>query len=141
MARRRTSSSLPLPWENRGQWVRELFAGGRVRSLLVLGCLLGGGGVVWELESRRERVDDTRATIVEVRRAVIAFRRDFGRCPYNVRELVHPPRSGAHYLDSTPVDAWGRALWVRCPGRYDPEGVDIVSAGASGSFLDDDNVQ
>jgi hypothetical protein len=55
-------------------------------------------------------------------------------------ELVHPPRSGVRYLDEEPLDAWGQPLWVRCPGRYDEDDADVVSAGPSGNFLNDDNI-
>jgi len=58
-----------------------------------------------------------------------------------VDELLHPPRSGRRYLRSVPLDGWGRAFWVRCPGRYDPDGADVVSAGPSGTLLADDNLQ
>lgn len=89
---------------------------------------------------QRQRVRETRAAIAEVKRSIAAFRADLGRCPHSLHELMHPPRSGQRYLRRIPVDGWGQAFWVRCPGRYDPEGVDVVSAGPSGSFLEDDNL-
>jgi hypothetical protein len=63
-----------------------------------------------------------------------------GRCPRSTFELVHPPKTGAHYLDAVPTDGWGRPLHIRCPG-YDKRDVAlIVSAGPSGSLLADDNL-
>jgi hypothetical protein len=56
--------------------------------------------------------------------------------------LVHPPRSGVHYLAEPPVDAWGRSVHLRCAPRgpgQSPE-IEATSAGVSGSFLDDDNI-
>jgi hypothetical protein len=91
--------------------------------------------------ANRERERDTRAAQTEIKRAIAAFRTDMGRCPHSLSELIHPPRSGRHYLTSIPVDGWGNAFWVECPGRYDPDGVDVVSAGPSGNLLDEDNLQ
>jgi hypothetical protein len=77
--------------------------------------------------------------LVEVERATRAFVRDLGRCPQDTNELVHPPKSGRHYLSEPPFDAWGRAPHVRCLGG-ERTVIEVVSAGPSGSFLDDDNV-
>jgi hypothetical protein len=43
-------------------------------------------------------------------------------------------------LRRAPTDGWGRRLFLRCPGRFDPDSVDVVSAGPSGDFFVDDNV-
>lgn len=106
---------------------------------------LAAAAVVLALIARsaehRQRVVETRATIAEIKRAISSFRADMGRCPQSIHELMHPPRSGRRYLRRIPVDGWERAFWVRCPGRYDPDGADVVSAGPSGSLLDDDNIQ
>lgn len=141
MARRRGASPIALPWEQGGSRLRALVAPARWRVALVLValalCLLGLGH---GMQARR-REQRTRAVIAQVRRALSRFRGDFGRCPHSMRELVHPARAGVRYLRQMPVDGWGRPLWVRCPGRYDPDDVDVVSAGPSGNFLDDDNIQ
>ncbi|MEZ4246678.1 MAG: hypothetical protein R3B99_00330 [Polyangiales bacterium] len=47
---------------------------------------------------------------------------------------------GAAFLARAPTDGWGHRLFLRCPGRFDPDSVDVVSAGPSGSFFVDDNV-
>jgi hypothetical protein len=140
MARKKHETALTMPWESRGAWLRELLFGRRVRYLpwLVLG-LLSVAGLLFSAH-RRGQVRDTRLVIDRVQRAVSAFRLDFGRCPSSMTELVHPPRSGVRYLEVEPLDAWGSPLWVRCPGRYDDSGADVVSAGPSQSFLVDDNV-
>lgn len=142
MARnRRFGRGVALPWERRGAWIRELLAGRRWKVLLGAAAVAAVLLMVASSAEHRERVQETRAAIAEIKRAVSAFRADNGRCPHSLYELMHPPRSGARYLQRTPVDGWGRAFWVRCPGRYDPDGVDVVSAGPSGSFLVDDNIQ
>ena len=134
-------ASIALPWERRGAWVRELLAGRRWKVLLLLALALLALLFVVSSAEHRQRVRETRAAIAEIKRSIAAFRADMGRCPVSIHELIHPPRSGRHYLRRVPVDGWGRAFWVRCPGRYDPDGADVVSAGPSGSFLVDDNLQ
>jgi len=142
MARyKQTTRGVALPWERRGAWVRELLAGRRWKVLVLLSIVLGVLVLVGSAAERRQRVRETRAAVAEIKRAITAFRADLGRCPHSLYELIHPPRSGERYLRSVPVDGWGRPFYVRCPGRYDPDGVDVVSAGPSGSFLIDDNIQ
>jgi hypothetical protein len=139
--RRRAATSVALPWERQGSRLREFFASGRWR--IALGLLVGAGiaFAIWSSAEGREKVRRTRETIAETRRALAQFREDLGRCPHSMRELTHPSRVGTRYMRDEPLDAWGNPLWVRCPGRYDPDGVDVVSAGPSGNFLVDDNVQ
>ncbi len=142
MARhKQTTRGVALPWERRGAWVRQLLAGRRWKVILILAAILAVLALVGNAAEQRRRARETRATIGEIKRAVASFRADFGRCPHSLYELMHPPRSGERYLRATPVDGWGHAFHVRCPGRYDPDGVDVVSAGPSGSFLVDDNIQ
>jgi len=138
-ARERTSQ-VTLPWEPRVGLVRDLLSGRRIRLVpIVLAALLAIGFVARHELAERDLVR-TRDVIDRTHRAIAHFRADMGRCPSTIRELVHPPRTGAHYLETEPLDAWGQALWVRCPGRYDPDGEDVVSAGPSGSFLSDTTV-
>jgi hypothetical protein len=134
-------TGIVLPWESRVAFLREVVYEGRIRwiPVAVAGLLAIAWGV--SLAIHRHDVESTRRTIDDVHRALDAFRVDYGRCPATMRELLHPPRTGHRYLDAEPVDAWGAPLWIRCPGRYDPEGADVVSAGPSGNFLDADNVQ
>ncbi|MGE0791435.1 MAG: type II secretion system protein GspG [Sandaracinaceae bacterium] len=140
--RRQLGRAINLPWEQRGAWLRDfvrtrrwrVLAAAAIAALLLL--------FVARSAEQRQRVRETRASIAEIKRALAAFRADLGRCPHSLYELMHPPRTGGRrYLRHIPVDGWGRAFFVRCPGRYDPEDADVVSAGASGSFLDDDNLQ
>ncbi|MFK7985276.1 MAG: type II secretion system protein GspG [Sandaracinaceae bacterium] len=141
MAKRSSRArSIALPWERRGAWLRELFAGRRWKVLLAVSLLGLALLVVARSAERRERERETRAAISKVKRSIGAFRNDMGRCPHNLHELMHPPRSGRRYLRHVPTDGWGRAFFVRCPARYDPEGADVISAGPSGDFLEDDNV-
>lgn len=139
--RRRRGPSIALPWERRGAWIRELIAGRRWKVILVGAVLTGVVLLVARSADQRQRERETRAAISEIKRGIAAFRADLGRCPQSLHELLHPPRSGQRYLRHIPVDGWGRAFWVRCPGRDPSDGPDVVSAGPSGSYLIDDNIR
>ncbi len=142
MARRRhTPSTIALPWERQGARARDVLADGRWRRAAFACLLLLSAVGVYRSAAHRHRVMRTLDALAVTRRAVGRFRQDMGRCPVTMTELVHPARGGSHGLEAAPVDGWGRPLWVRCPGRYDPEDVDVVSAGPSGNFLVDDNIQ
>lgn len=138
--RGKRSGGIALPWEQRGEWFRDLLAGPRWKVALLLILLGLSAWGIWRASVREARLRTTRASIAEVRRAVDSFRSDQGRCPRSLEELVDPPRPARGYLRGVPADGWGRRLWVRCPGRNDPGGADVVSAGPSGSFFVDDNV-
>lgn len=133
------SSRLPLPWESSRSPLRGMLSRRRALPWLGAALLLGLLAATYTLGGRRAKVRATRAMLVEVSRATHAFVRDLGRCPQDISELVHPPKSGRHYLSEPPVDAWGRAPHVRCTGGEHPQ-IEVLSAGPNGSFLDDDNV-
>jgi type II secretory pathway pseudopilin PulG len=141
MARKRGRTRLSLPWEQRGAWLRELVAGRRWRAVLVGFLSIAAAAFVVQTSQHRSKVRQTRSAIAEVQRAIAAFRGEMGRCPRSMVELVHPPGPGARHLHAMPRDAWGREFYVRCPGRYDPQDAEVVSAGPSGSFFVDDNVE
>jgi len=130
---------LALPWEHGENPLLGLFSGRRVWPLFTLLALLVSTGLAFVMGGKRADLLSTRATLSEVERAAREFVRDMGRCPRAVAELVHPPKSGVQYLSQAPVDAWGRSLYFRCSYGEHAE-LEVVSAGPSGSFLDDDNV-
>ncbi|MFT3921147.1 MAG: type II secretion system protein GspG [Myxococcales bacterium] len=135
---RKRSPRLPLPWEREDSLLRGLFSGRRVLPFVLLAAFASVlGGAYW-LGGRRADILSTRATLSEVSRATEAFVHDVGRCPRSLNELLHPPRSGVIYLHELPSDAWGNGVYLRCDGSA-PE-IEVLSAGPSGSFLDDDNV-
>lgn len=138
-SKNRRGARLPLPWE-RAQQPFRLFMSRRRFVPVLLVLLLGAFSyTAYSLGGERANVRETRATLAEVERATRAFLADLGRCPEDVNELVHPPRSGTHYLSEPPLDAWNRAPYVRCvSGERDQ--IEVLSAGPNGSFLDDDNV-
>ncbi|MFW6067506.1 MAG: type II secretion system protein GspG [Myxococcota bacterium] len=141
MARRQHREGVSLPWEERGAWLRGLLAGQRWKVVLLVLAVLGAGFLVFRNAQHQSRVRRTRIAIAEVERAIAAFRTELGRCPRSAVELVHPPAPGHRRLSEMPLDGWGRELWINCPGHFDPNEADVVSAGPSGSFFVDDNVQ
>jgi len=137
---RRGSTGLPLPWEGRAAWLGVFTSRSRWRAIgLIAGIGLGIWGFLRFADHRR-RVELTYGAIDETHRAVAAFRADVGRCPESADELVHPPRTGTRYLRRPPVDGFGRPLFIACPGRLEEGRPDVVSAGPSGDFFDDDNL-
>jgi hypothetical protein len=141
MPKRKPHRDIALPWERRGNWVRELLAGHRFKMVLVAAGVLGLGVVTWQAAERRERVRDTRVAIGEVKRAITSFRSEVGRCPKSPEELIRPPEPAHRSLREIPRDGWGRELYIQCPARHDPLSAEVLSAGPSGSFLSDDNVR
>jgi hypothetical protein len=142
MARARKSRrSVRLPWEGRTGRLAGVVLD---RRRVVTGAGVAAAGLllfaVYRKADERERIRTTRAALAEIRRAVVRFRDEIGRCPRSTGELLHPPRSGVRYLAELPTDGWGRAIYVRCPGEMSPDGIDVVSAGADGDFFGEDNV-
>jgi type II secretory pathway pseudopilin PulG len=140
MKRRFRDSTIRLPWERENRWLPDVLSGGRWWLLLASAFVLGFVVVSYRAADNRARTRATRAAIAEARRAVAAFVAELGRCPHSTVELVHPPKAGAHYLNELPVDGWGRPLYVRCPGSNSRDVAEVISAGPSGSFLQDDHV-
>ena len=132
---------ISLPWERQGALLWGFLAGRRWKILLVGLFVVVLGALVWDAAAFHARVRTTRMAIAEVRAAVREFRDEIGRCPEGRRELIRPPRSGMRYGNAIPRDGWGRELYIGCPSPHDPDRIDVISAGPSGSFFVDDNVQ
>jgi len=140
VARRRQGERVSLPWERRaGRW-RGVLRNTRWQALLGLLMLVLLTLGFARYARHRIRLRDTQVAIAQVKQAIDRFRADVGRCPSSDAELLHPPLSQKHYLDSMPKDGWGRPLTIRCPGYFGEE-AEVISAGPSGSLLRDDNIQ
>jgi len=129
-----------LPWERRGGRWRGLIHNTRWQALLGLAAMVILVMGFTRYARHRVQVRDTRVAIAQVRQAIDRFQADVGRCPGSNAELLHPPLSQKHYLDTMPKDGWGRSLSIRCPGYFQEE-AEVISAGPSGSLLKDDNIQ
>ncbi|MEM9863974.1 MAG: type II secretion system protein GspG [Myxococcota bacterium] len=138
---RRKQSGLTLPWEERQRGLRRFLSGSRWKNTLAFSAIAVAVGLLWSSADERHRREQSRAAIATMQRAINEFRADLGRCPRSTTELVHPPRSGRRYLRRTPKDGWGNELFVQCPGHFDPDAAEVLSAGPSGDFTIDDNVQ
>ncbi|RLB44528.1 MAG: hypothetical protein DRH23_15700 [Deltaproteobacteria bacterium] len=131
---------MSLPWERRGGRWRGLIHNTRWQALLGLAAMVILVMGFTRYARHRVQVRDTRVAIAQVRQAIDRFQADVGRCPGSNAELLHPPLSQKHYLDTMPKDGWGRSLSIRCPGYFQEE-AEVISAGPSGSLLKDDNIQ
>lgn len=137
--RRRRRAELPLPWERGVGGLREVVFGRRTLPAAGLVLLAGGLFGLYRLGVRSTDHDTTLASIDEVQRAARAFVVDMNRCPRSPSELVHPPKTGVHYLERVPRDAWNQDLYFECHLDGQPV-VTVTSAGPSGSLLVDDNL-
>jgi len=140
VTRQRQRERISLPWERRGGRWRGVVRNTRWQALLGLLLLVALTTGFTRYARRRVQVRDTQVAIAQVKQAIDRFRADVGRCPSSDTELVHPPLSQKHYLDSIPKDGWGRPLSIRCPGYFEEE-AEVISAGPSGSLVMDDNIQ
>jgi general secretion pathway protein G len=103
-------------------------------AIMVLVLLLLGAR-----EHRLTGIRSTRATLGVVHSAVDAYRADHERrCPPTLDVLE---KEGYLAKETKPVDAWGRPLRLICPGRFDPEGYDLMSDGPDAEFGGLDRVE
>jgi len=140
LARRKQKERISLPWERRGGRWRGPLSNPRWQALLGLALIVVVAAGFIRYSRHRIRARNTEVAIAQLKQAIDRFRTDMGRCPSSNAELLHPPRSQKHYLDAMPKDGWGRPLAIRCPGYFEEE-ADVISAGPSGSLLQDDNIQ
>lgn len=116
-----------FPWESRGGLLRAL----RTRRLgpLLIGALVIGFVVVVGIrERRRAGVRQTRAVLLDARRAVDGYMAAHdGGCPADLNAVVEHAA-----LEAVPRDAWGRPLRLACPGRTEGAAYDLISDGPDG---------
>lgn len=127
MARRTAEPGVFFPWERR----RGLFGAiGRTRARIVVFVVVLASlvVVVHRREENAAAVRATRATLGTTSIAVASYRADHaGACPKAMGDLA-----AGGYLRDAPIDAWGHALRLVCPGRRDPSGFDLSSDGPDG---------
>lgn len=99
---------------------------------------------------RREqaRVTAARTHVAELAVALDAFQIDVGRYPTTaegLRALVEAPASNAKgwqgpYVREMGKDPWGNDFLYQCPGRRNPNGYDLGSAGPDGQAGTPDDI-
>jgi general secretion pathway protein G len=116
-----------FPWESRGGLVRRLRLG-RVRPYLLAGLVVGLLVMVAVRERRASGIRQSRARILDARRAVDAYlaEHDAG-CPPTLND-IKPYGS----FKDVPRDAWGRPLRLVCPGRREGSAYELMSDGPDG---------
>ena len=125
MARKR-EHIIRFPWERRASfwrlgWTRSRPALATV-GMIVLLLLLGAR------ERTKSGIRTTRATLLLVRDALNAYRADHQmQCPTTLAQLREQD-----YMQTEPIDAWGRPLLLTCPGRRNPASYDLISLGPEG---------
>jgi general secretion pathway protein G len=127
MARARSEPRVFFPWERKRGLVGAL-ARARVRQVLVVVAVIAFIVLLRRREEHAASVRATRATISNAGRSVAAYRADHGgQCPKALADVV-----AGGYARALPLDAWGKALRLACPGRRDPLGFDLSSDGPDG---------
>ncbi len=100
--------------------------------------------------SEQARVTAAQTDIRSFESAIGQFELDAGRYPTEAEGLqalvAEPPdaknwRTGG-YLErnAIPKDPWGNAYVYVCPGKRNPDGYDVYSAGPNGQEGDDDDI-
>jgi general secretion pathway protein G len=105
-------------------------------AALVLPKMVGRG--------KQAQVTATQAQIAAFKTALEAFEVDNGYFPKSLEDLVQQPREAQNwhgpYLDKIPQDPWNHDYIYVCPGKHNPNGFDISSAGPDGREGTDDDI-
>jgi general secretion pathway protein G len=96
-------------------------------------------------KSEEARVTRTQADIKGgIKTALDEFEVDNGFYPANLQDLLQQPRNARNwhgpYLDQLPVDSWGNVYLYTCPGKHNPTGYDLWSAGPDGKSGTSDDI-
>lgn len=123
MRRRRSNDQrIFFPWESRGGFRRWLGLG-RARPFLLAAVLLGFVVLVGLRERRWSGIRQTRATLLDVRRAVdVWMAHHDASCPPGLEAVV----------ERAPTDAWGRPLRFVCPSPREGAAYELMSDGPDG---------
>ena len=122
-----------------------------VEMLLVLVILATLAGLVYPRLTKnalKARITATHAQIQSFRTALAAFEMDNDRFPQTrpgLLELVQRPHDARRwrgpYLDGgIPKDPWKNDYIYENPGRHNPDGYDLYSAGPDGVAGTDDDI-
>jgi hypothetical protein len=129
MKKRRTREHrIFFPWEIRGRGLLAWLALGRMRPVVLALTAVVVVVAIATSERRRAGVRQTRATLIDVRRAVDRYIADHdGGCPPDLGAAVEY----AH-VDTTPRDAWGGTFRLICPSSHKDQAYELMSDGPDG---------
>jgi len=123
-----------------------------VELLLVLSILALLAGLVLPKLVGTSKTAEIKTTITQIgnfKEALSMFEVDNGHFPKGkngLNDLLVKPRDASpewhKYLDTDalPVDPWGTPYVYECPGRHNPDGYDLSSAGPDKQFGTDDDI-
>jgi general secretion pathway protein G len=79
-----------------------------------------------------------------IKSALGAFQVDNGFYPKNLQDLLQLPSGATNwhgpYLEKFPIDPWGHKYIYEYPGKHNPNGYDLFSAGPDGKPGTDDDI-
>jgi len=79
-----------------------------------------------------------------IKTALDAFEVDNGFYPKSLQDLLQQPGNAKNwhgpYLEKLPVDPWNNPYIYVYPGRHNPSGYDLYSAGADGKAGNEDDI-
>jgi hypothetical protein len=117
-----------FPWEIRGGGLLGWLALGRMRPVVLAFAVVALVVGIASSERHRAGVRQTRATLIDVRRAVDRYVADHdGGCPPDLAAAV----DYAH-VDTTPRDAWGHTFRLICPSDQKEQTYELMSDGPDG---------
>ena len=79
-----------------------------------------------------------------IKTALDGFEVDMGYYPSSLQDLLQKPRNARNwhgpYLDNLPIDPWGNPYLYSYPGKHNPNGYDLWSAGPDGKSGTSDDI-
>ena len=79
-----------------------------------------------------------------IKSAIDQFKTNNGHFPKILQDLVQHPADAKDwhgpYLEKIPVDPWGNKFFYEYPGKHNPNGYDLLSAGPDGKAGTDDDI-
>jgi general secretion pathway protein G len=102
--------------------------------------------VIPKMVGRSEQARQTaaHADLSSIKTALAAYEVDSGGYPKSLQDLIQQPGNAKNwhgpYLENLPQDPWGNPYVYTFPGRHNPNGFDIYSAGPDGKAGNDDDI-
>lgn len=81
-------------------------------------------------------ITDSKMSIKNVEAGLVHYQTEnTDSCPASLGTLVNEK-----FMTKPPLDSWGQPLLFICPGRHNPDGADIISAGRDHIFGTADDI-